>query len=62
MSEEKMIREILSEETKHRLAIMADPAYPFPDTLPVIDKVGIVLGIAVSLLLLAACMMGWVGE
>lgn len=62
MSDEKVIQKILREETERRLSIMSDPAYRFPEALPAIDKAGILLGIASSLLMLAACMMGWLGE
>ena len=62
MADKKIINEILREETKKRLVIMADPTYQFPEPISVMDRSVILVGIIGSLLLLVACMMGWLGE
>lgn len=58
MSDERVIHEILCEETKRRLAVMEDTVYRFPEELPFLDKILILVGIISSLMLLAVCMMG----
>lgn len=62
MADKRIIQEILREETKKRLVIMESSAYRFPDTLSAVDRQTIVIGIIGSLLILTACMMGWLGE
>ena len=62
MADPRIIQEILREETKKRLIIMESPTYEFPDALSTEDKMIILAGIIVSLLILTACMTGGLGE
>ena len=52
------IGKLIDEETDRRLAIMENPNYEFPPKATVWDWVAIAALIAVSSVLILACMMG----
>lgn len=62
MADRRIIQEILLKETKKRLSIMEAQEYQFPVALTALDWTLILVGIGSSLLVLAACMMGVLGE
>ncbi len=55
---EKSIEELIYEETDQRLKVMAQPDYPWPKKADKKDAAAIVVGIAVSLVLIVLCMTG----
>ena len=55
---EKLIEELIYEETNQRLKEMAATDYPWPRKTDKRDAVAIVVGIGISLLLIILCMMG----
>lgn len=55
---EKSIEELIKDETIIRIREMEKPGYRYPKRLGRGDWLGIILGIAGSLALIAACMTG----
>ena len=58
MENEKSIEQMIYDETKERLAVMAAPDYEFPKKITKVDVVGLVCSVAFSFVLIALCMLG----
>lgn len=60
MAQEKEISldELIAEETTKRLEEMASPDYEFPKKITRWDVVWMIVGVAVSTILIALCMTG----
>lgn len=58
MSEKVDLQGLISEETEKRLAKMQSPDYVFPKKMGKPDYVGIIIGCAVSAILIVLCMCG----
>jgi len=52
------IGELIKEETERRLQIMEKPDYQWPKKATKVDAAFIIAGIAVSIVLIALCMLG----
>ena len=52
------IEKLIYEETEKRLQIMEQPDYTFPERIHKADVIGIIAGVAGSIVLIALCMMG----